>query len=46
MSAVSLPRDWCVFFVKLAQTIKYKTAVGLAQPAMALAFMVEQRFIK
>jgi hypothetical protein len=35
-----------VFSVKLAQAIKYKTAVSLAQPAMALALMVERLFIK
>jgi hypothetical protein len=46
MSVASPRRDWCVFSAKTAQTIKYITEVSLAQSAMALAFMVEERFIR
>jgi hypothetical protein len=46
MSVASLRKDWSVFSVKLAQTIKHKAKLSCAQPVMALAFMVDQRFIK
>jgi hypothetical protein len=46
MSAVSLRRDWYVFSVKLVQAIKRIIKMNCARSAMALAFMVEQQFIK
>jgi hypothetical protein len=46
MSAASLRRDWPVFFALLVQAIKRKTKLSYAQSVIALAIMVEERFIK